>query len=30
MKDLAKMGWLPAVIITVVAVGWIMTIYPVF
>ena len=29
-KQLFKMGWLPAVIITVVAVGWIMTIYPVF
>ena len=30
MKDLVKMGILPAVIITIVAVGWIMTIYPVF
>lgn len=30
MKDLVKMGALPAVIITIVAVGWIMTIYPVF
>ena len=30
MKDLVKMGAVPAVIITIVAVGWIMTIYPVF
>lgn len=30
VKDLVKMGALPAVIITVVAVGWIMTIYPIF
>lgn len=30
VKDLVKMGALPAVIISVVAVGWIMTIYPIF
>lgn len=30
MKDLAKMGWLPAVIITVVAVGMINDHLPVF
>jgi len=30
MKDLVKMGAIPAVIITVVAVGWIMTVYPIF
>ena len=30
MKDLAKMGWLPMIIITVVSVGWIMTVYPIF
>ncbi len=29
-KHLFKMGWLPAIIITVVAVGWIMTVYPMF
>lgn len=29
-KHLFKMGWLPAIIITIVAVGWIMTVYPVF
>lgn len=30
MKDLIKMGWIPAVIITLVSVGWIMTVYPLF
>ena len=30
MKDLVKMGWLPAVVITLVSVGWIMTVYPLF
>lgn len=30
MKDLVKMGWLPAVVITIVTVGWIMTVYPLF
>ena len=30
VKDLVKMGWLPFIIITLVSVGWIMTIYPVF
>ncbi|MBQ1492615.1 MAG: anion permease, partial [Blautia sp.] len=30
MKDLAKMGWLPAIIMTVAAVLWTMTIYPIF
>lgn len=30
MKDLVKMGWVPLIVITVVAVGWIMTVYPVF
>ena len=30
MKDLAKAGWLPFIVITVVAVGWIMTVYPIF
>ncbi len=30
MKDLVKMGWLPAVVITIVTVGWVMTIYPLF
>lgn len=28
-KDLFKMGWLPAVIITIVSVFWVMTVYPV-
>ncbi len=30
MKDLVKMGWIPAIVITVVSVGWIMTVYPLF
>lgn len=30
VKDLVKMGWLPFIIITLVSVGWIMTIYPIF
>lgn len=30
MKDLVKMGIVPAVIITIVSVGWIMTVYPIF
>ncbi len=29
-KDLVKMGWLPAVVILLVTVGWIMTVYPLF
>lgn len=30
VKDLVKMGMVPLVIITVVSVGWIMTVYPIF
>lgn len=30
LKDLLKMGILPMVIITIVSVGWIMTVYPIF
>lgn len=30
INDLVKMGWLPLIVITVVAVGWIMTVYPIF
>ena len=30
MKDLAKMGIVPFIVITIVSVGWVMTIYPVF
>lgn len=30
VKDLVKMGWIPGIVITVVAVGWIMTVYPIF
>lgn len=30
VKDLVKMGWIPFIVITVVAVGWIMTVYPIF
>ncbi len=30
VKDLVKMGILPAIVITIVTVGWIMTIYPIF
>lgn len=30
VKDLVKMGWLPAIIMTIAAVGWTMTIFPVF
>lgn len=30
LKDLAKMGLIPALVITVVSVGWIMTVYPIF
>lgn len=30
IKDIAKMSWLPAIIITLVTVGWVMTIYPIF
>lgn len=30
MKDLVKMGWIPAIVIMVVTVGWIMTVYPIF
>lgn len=30
IKDLVKMGTIPAIIITIVTVGWIMTVYPIF
>jgi di/tricarboxylate transporter len=30
VKDIAKMSWLPAIIITLITVGWVMTIYPIF
>lgn len=30
VKDLAKMGWVPFIVITLVSVGWIMTVYPIF
>jgi di/tricarboxylate transporter len=30
VKDLFKMGAIPALVITIVAVGWIMTVYPIF
>lgn len=30
MKDLAKMGILPFIVVTIVSVGWIMTVYPIF
>ena len=30
MKDLAKMGWIPFIVITIASVGWIMTVYPIF
>lgn len=30
VKDLIKMGWVPFIVITVVSVGWIMTVYPIF
>ena len=30
IKDLVKMGIVPAILITIVAVGWIMTVYPIF
>ena len=30
VKDLVKMGWLPFLIITVVSVGWVMSVYPLF
>lgn len=30
VKDLVKMGLIPLAIITIVAVGWIMTVYPIF
>lgn len=30
IKDLVKMGMIPAIIITIVSVGWIMTVYPIF
>ncbi len=30
VKDLVKMGLIPLAVITVVAVGWIMTVYPIF
>lgn len=30
LKDLAKMGLIPFAVITVVSVGWIMTVYPIF
>lgn len=30
MKDLVKMGAVPFVVITIVSVGWIMTVYPIF
>jgi di/tricarboxylate transporter len=29
VKDLLKMGWVPFIVITVVAVGWTMTVYPI-
>lgn len=30
VKDLAKMGFIPLIVITIVSVGWIMTVYPIF
>lgn len=30
VKDLAKMGWVPFIVITIVSVGWIMSVYPIF
>lgn len=30
VKDLAKMGWVPMIVITIVSVFWVMTIYPIF
>lgn len=30
IKDLIKMGFVPFIVITVIAVGWIMTVYPIF
>lgn len=30
VKDLIRMGWVPFLVITVVSVGWIMTVYPIF
>lgn len=30
VKDLAKMGWVPFIVITLVSVDWIMTVYPIF
>ena len=30
MKDLIKMGIIPFLVVTVVCVGWIMTVFPIF